>query len=91
MRLQTETDRRPLERVLFALAATMTLLSAALTAIVSGWFVLLTAFVGIDQRLYVSVGACPASIVLRRAFGLRSAIYENRDRALARTEEEVAV
>ena len=91
MRLQTESDRWPLERVLFALAGTMTLLSAALTAIVSGWFLLLTAFVGINQWLYVSVGACPASIVLRRAFGLRSAIYENRDRALARAEKEVAV
>jgi len=87
MRLQTETDRRPLERVLFALAGTVALLLAALTAIVSGWFVLLTAFVGVNQRLDVSVGACPASIVVRRALGLRSAIYENRDRALARTEE----
>ena len=58
-----------------------------LTVIVTGWFVLLTAFVGINQWLYVSVGACPASVVLRRAFGLRSAIYGNRDRALARTEE----
>jgi polyferredoxin len=84
----TQTDRWPLERVLFALAGTMTLLSAVLIAIVfSRWFVLLTAFVGINQWLYVTVGACPASIFLRRAFGLRSAIYGNRDRALARTEE----
>jgi len=80
-------DRWPLERF----AGTVALVSAALTVIVSGWFVLLTAFVGVNQRLYVTVGACPASIVLRRAFGLRSAIYEDRDRALARTEKEVAV
>jgi hypothetical protein len=64
-----DTSRRwPLERVLFALAGTMTLLSAALAAVVSPWFLLLTAFVGVNQWLYVLFGACPASIVLRRKF-----------------------
>ncbi len=58
--------RWPLERVLFALAGTMTLLSALLAAIVSPWFLVLTVFVGINQWLYVSVGACPASLVLQR-------------------------
>jgi hypothetical protein len=62
----------PLERVLFAMAGTMTLLSAALAAVLSPWFLLLTAFVGVNQWLYVLVGACPASIVLKRRFGLRS-------------------
>ena len=71
------TRQWPLERVLFALAGTVTLLSATLAAVVSPWFLLLTAFVGINQWLYVVVGACPASLVLRRACGLRSAIYEN--------------
>ena len=79
--------RWPLERVLFALAGTITLLSALLAATVSPRFLLLTAFVGANQWLYVLVGACPASIVLRRLFGLRSAIYENPDRAAARTKE----
>ena len=73
------TRQWPLERVLFALAGTVTLLSAALAAVVSPWFLLLTAFVGVNQWLYVVVGACPASVVLRRACGLRSAIYENGD------------
>jgi hypothetical protein len=67
----------PLERVLFALAGTVTLLSAALAAVVSPWFLLVTAFVGFNQWLYVVVGACPASVVLRRACRLRSVIYEN--------------
>ena len=69
------TSRRgwPLERVLFALAGTVTLLSAALVALVSPWFLLLTAFVGVNQWLYVAVGACPASLVLTRLFGLRTA------------------
>ena len=43
------------------------------------WFLVLTAFVGINQWLYVVVGACPASIVLRRACHLRSAVYENAE------------
>ena len=75
------TRRRwPLERVLFALAGTVTLASAALAATVSAWFLLLTAFVGVNQWLYVTLGACPASVVLRRACGLRSAIDDARDK-----------
>lgn len=68
--------RRPwtLERVLFALAGSMTLLSAALAALVSPWFLLLTAFVGVNQWLYVTVGACPASIVIKRLTGLDCSI-----------------
>ena len=38
-------------------------------------FLLLTAFVGVNQWLYVLVGACPASAILKRACSLRSAIY----------------
>jgi hypothetical protein len=64
---------RPLERVLFALAGTVTLLSAALAALVSPWFLLLTAFVGANQWLYVLAGACPASLLVGRLFGLRPA------------------
>jgi Zn-dependent protease len=56
----------PLERILFALAGTMTLLSALLAATVSPWFLLLTAFVGINQWLYVRFGNCPASLILGR-------------------------
>jgi hypothetical protein len=77
--------RWPLERVLFALAGTMTLLSAALAAAVSPWFLLLTAFVGVNQWLYVVVGACPASIVLRRTLHLRSVVYpEPHEQSAAR-------
>jgi hypothetical protein len=72
MTTPTTPIRWPLERVLFALAGTMTLLSATLAATVSPWFLLLTAFVGINQWLYVTVGACPASIVLSHLLGLES-------------------
>ena len=67
----------PLERVLFAMAGTVTLASALLVALVSPWFLLLTAFVGVNQWLYVIVGGCPASFVLKRAFGLRSTVYRS--------------
>ena len=73
--------RWPLERVLFALAGTMTLLSAGLAALVSPWFLLLTAFVGVNQWLYVFLGACPASLVLRRLFSLHSVIYPSKETA----------
>ena len=72
MTATTTRLRWPLERVLFALAGTMTLLSALLAATVSPWFLLLTAFVGVNQWLYVTVGACPASLVLGRTLGHQS-------------------
>jgi hypothetical protein len=83
------TRRWPLERVLFGLAGTMTILSAVLAAAVSKWFLLLTAFIGVNQWLYVVARACPASIVLRRTCGLRSAIYRADDTAPSATTSEV--
>lgn len=71
-------SRWPLERVLFALAGSMTLLSAALAALISPWFLLLTAFVGVNQWLHVLFGACPASLILRRLFSLRSVLYSRQ-------------
>lgn len=65
------TSQWPLERVLFALAGTMTLFSALLAATVSPWFLLLTAFVGVNQWLFVTIGGCPASVVIGRVFGIR--------------------
>ena len=56
----------PLERILFAMAGTMTLVSAVLAAVVSPWFLLLTALVGVNQWLYVTLRGCPASVVLQR-------------------------
>lgn len=70
-----DATRWPLERVLFALAGSVTLLATALAALVSPWFLLLSAFVGVNQWLYVLVGACPASLVLSRLFALRSVTY----------------
>jgi hypothetical protein len=71
----TGPSRWPLERVLFALAGSVTLTSAALAALVSPWFLLLTALVGVNQWLYVLLRACPASLVLTRRSSLRSVLY----------------
>ena len=67
----TRPVRWPLERILFAMAGTMTLLSALLSTLVSPWFLLLTAFVGMNQWMYVTLRGCPASLVLQR-FGARA-------------------
>ena len=56
----------PLERALFLMASLMTALSVVLVVTVSPWFLILTCFVAFNQMLYVVVGACPASLVLRR-------------------------
>ena len=69
------TSRWPLERVLFALAGSVTLITAVLAATVSPWFLVMTAFTGVSQWLYVAFGACPASLILGRACNLQSAIY----------------
>ena len=60
----------PLERVLFALAGSMTLLSVLLAVLVSLWFLVLAAFVGLNQWLFVGIGSCPTSLVLERVVGL---------------------
>jgi Flp pilus assembly protein TadB len=65
------TTRRtwPLERVLFLLAGTMTLLSVVLALVFSPWFLLLTAFVGANQLAFVAFGNCPSSWLLQRYLG----------------------
>jgi len=67
----------PLERALFAMAGTVTLLSAALAAVVSPWFLLLTAFVGVNQWLanrFLAQGrrTRARTITLRLVSGLRT-------------------
>lgn len=65
-------SRWPLERALFLVAGTVTIVSAVLAAFVSEWFLLLTVFVGLNQWLFVALGACPASLVMSRVFGLQA-------------------
>lgn len=67
----TRTTRWPLERILFALAGSVTLLGALLSAVASPWFLLLAAFVGVNQWAFVLLHGCPASLTLKR-FGAQS-------------------
>ena len=70
----TMHDRPPLELVLFAMAGTVTLVSVLLALLVTPWFLALTAFVGVSELLFVTVGDCPSSIVLRKVFHLKRAV-----------------
>lgn len=63
-----------LERVLFALAGSMTILAVVLTVTVSPWFVLLAVFVAANQWLYAWKGFCPASLALGRTPCFRQAV-----------------
>ncbi len=56
----------PLERMLFLMAGTVTIASVLLALLVSPWLLLLTAFVGLSQRMFVAFGDCPSSLMLRK-------------------------
>jgi hypothetical protein len=60
----------PLERILFALAGTVSGISAVLSAAVSPWFLLLTGFVSLNLIAYAALRNCGASLILRNGFGV---------------------
>ncbi len=55
-----------LDRAVLLMAGTMTLLSALLAATLSPWWLLLTAFVGLNLVQSSITGFCPAAVVFRR-------------------------
>jgi hypothetical protein len=55
-----------LDRAVLLLAGTMTLLSALLVALVSPWWLLLTAVVGLNLLQSSITGFCPAAVIFRR-------------------------
>jgi hypothetical protein len=59
-----------IDRAVFALAGTLILLSTLLALVLSPWWLLLTAFVGLNMFQASFTGFCPAALVLKR-FGLR--------------------
>ena len=60
----------PLERVLFGMAGSVTLVSVLLAVAVSPWWLVLAAFVGVNQLAFVAFGDCVASVLLRKLFGV---------------------
>jgi hypothetical protein len=60
-----------IDRAVFVFAGAMTLLSMALTWLVSPWFMLFTVFIGLNMIQSAFSGFCPAAMVFK-ALGLRS-------------------
>lgn len=54
------------DRAVLLMAGTMTLLSVLLAVTVSTWWLLLTAFVGLNLLQSSLTGFCPAALVFRR-------------------------
>jgi hypothetical protein len=65
-----------IDRAVFALAGTLTLLSALLAVLVSPWWLLLTAFVGLNMFQASFTGFCPAALVLKRLGVHRGCAFE---------------
>lgn len=55
-----------LDRAVLALAGTIILISVVLGALVSSWWLLLTAFVGLNLLQSSITGFCPAALLFRR-------------------------
>ena len=60
-----------IDRAVLTMAGTMILVSVLLGAFVSTWWLLLTAFVGLNLLQSSITGLCPAALVFRR-LGLTS-------------------
>lgn len=55
-----------LDRAVLAFAGVMTLISVALTQLVSPWFFLFTVFIGLNLLQSAFTGFCPAAIVFKK-------------------------
>jgi hypothetical protein len=55
-----------IDRMVFAFAGSMVLLSLALAYAVSPWWLLLAAFVGVNMLQAAFTGFCPLAMVLKR-------------------------
>jgi hypothetical protein len=62
-----------LEKAVEAFAGIMVLVSVALTYFVHPGFVWFTVFIGVNLFQQSFTGFCPAAIIFRKVFGLRSA------------------
>ena len=60
-----------IDRIIMAFAGTMILLSLLLAQLFSPWWLLLTAFVGVNLLQAAFTGLCPLAIALKR-YGAKS-------------------
>ena len=77
----------PLERVLFALAGSVTLVAAIPAATVSTWFLVLPLWSASTSGSTCWPARAPRRFCCDRACHLRSAIYDDNDRAQAGSTE----
>ncbi len=61
-----KTDKWYLERITYLMGGSMTLLSAILAAFVSPYWLILTAFVGVNLIIFSLTGFCMMAIVLSK-------------------------
>jgi positive regulator of sigma E activity len=54
-----------IDRAVLAFAGCMVLLSAALVYLVSPWFLLFTAFIGLNMLQSAFTGFCPAAMIFK--------------------------
>ncbi|HEY8126338.1 MAG TPA: DUF2892 domain-containing protein [Methylocystis sp.] len=60
-----------IDRIVMAFAGTMVLLSLLLAQLFSSWWLLLTAFVGVNLLQAAFTGLCPLAMALKR-YGAKS-------------------
>ncbi|MBI5012940.1 MAG: DUF2892 domain-containing protein [Methylocystis sp.] len=60
-----------IDRIIMAFAGTMILLSLLLAQLFSSWWLLLTAFVGVNLLQAAFTGLCPLAMALKR-YGAKS-------------------
>ena len=65
-------NKMSLEHAVEAFAGFMVLLSVALTYFVHPGFIWLTVFVGVNLFQQSFTGFCPAAIILKKVFGLKT-------------------
>ncbi|MGD9960997.1 YgaP family membrane protein [Nocardioides sp.] len=73
-----------LDRAVLAVAGSVVLLSVLLTVTVSTWWILLTAFVGLNLLQSSLTGFCPAAIVLRRFGVVSGCAFTSKEEVAAR-------
>lgn len=62
-----KTDAWYLERVIFMMAGLMATLSAVLSWLVSPWWLILTALVGVNLIIFASTGFCLMANIIHKA------------------------
>lgn len=59
-----------IDKVMFSFAGLMVVLSLGLGLLISHWFLLLTAFIGLNMLQAGFTGFCPAAMLLKK-FGIK--------------------